>query len=251
VWWGVFFTLTSLHATPIPLTHLLHTAHRTLHRTSHTQAMAATGRLRSVFGDSWAAKKERILGARWEHDEDGDEGDDGGEVIVCDPVGRRSPQPPLLGMGAGVAPARAASPAVDGMLRGDVAAAAGTRVARGVSPTLGAADNHPPSGAHSNGMSNGGAAAVGGGPRAAYWPAWDLRAFIVKSNDDLRQVVTHPPTLTHSPEGIVASPSCASQLQSIPVDFACTDTRIVPRYLLPGPRCFAAVRCGRRCVACN
>jgi len=81
------------------------------------------------------------------------------------------------------------SAAVDGMMRGDVAAAAGTRVSRGMSPTLGAADNHHPSGAHSNGTSNGGAAAVGGGPRGAYWPAWDLRAFIVKSNDDLRQEV--------------------------------------------------------------
>jgi hypothetical protein len=159
--------------------------------------MAATGRLRSVFGDSWAAKKERILGARWEHDEDGDEGDDGGEVIVCDPVGRRSPQPPLLGAGAGagLAPARGASPAVDGVLQGDTAAAGTVVVARGVSPTpFGAADHHP-SGAHSNSISNGGAAAAaaGGGPRAAYWPAWDLRAFIVKSNDDLRQVDTIGP----------------------------------------------------------
>ena len=156
--------------------------------------MAATGRLRSVFGDSWAAKKERILGSRWEHDDDGDEGDDGGEVIVCDPVGRRSPQPPLLGVGAGAGagPARGASPAVDGVLQGDTAAAAAGAVgARGVSPTpFGAADNHHPSGAPSNGGGNGGAAA-GGGARAAYWPAWDLRAFIVKSNDDLRQVDTH------------------------------------------------------------
>ena len=32
--------------------------------------MAATGRLKNVFGDSWVATKERVLGSRYQHCED-------------------------------------------------------------------------------------------------------------------------------------------------------------------------------------